>query len=313
MKEDIIVSGRANHLIDPVLNVWHWEIPVYLFLGGLSAGILFFASFYFLRYPNKAISTALKKAVMTTPIFLVIGLAVLMLDLKNPLLSWRLYTNFSIESPMSWGAWTLMLVVPLSFMWSFVMVKDIFPNVKWPHKFFDIAEEWLKSKCTIMAWILLIFSVILGVYTGILLSAFNARPFWSNPILGPLFLVSGLSTAAALITWMSKDHEEIRKFTRIDLWLIGIELFMIIHVFMGMLAGTQFQVESIQMFLGGDYTIPFFVGVVLIGLLIPATLELMEIYGKKIPVILPSLLVLIGGLIFRFVMVESGQVSSVIY
>ena len=63
--------------------------------------------------------------------------------------------------------------------------------------------------------------------------------------------------------------KEIRKFTRMDLWLIGIEIFMIIHVFMGMLAGTESQIESIQMFLGGDYTLAFFVGVILIGLLIP--------------------------------------------
>lgn len=313
MKEDIIISGRNNHLIDPILNVWHWEIPVYLFLGGLSAGILFFAAFYHLRYPNKSISIAMKKAVMMTPIFLVIGLAVLMLDLKNPLMSWRLYTSFSIESPMSWGAWTLMLVIPLAFMWSFVMIKDVFPNVKWPFKLIDDVEDILKQHCRKIAWILLIFSIILGIYTGILLSAFNARPFWSNPILGPLFLVSGMSTAAAIITWLSKDHEEIRKFTRIDLWLISVELFMIVHVFMGMLAGTQSQIEGIEMFLGGQFTYIFFGGVIILGLLLPAFLELLEMYGKKIPVFLPAIMILIGGLIFRIVMVEAGQVSSVIY
>ena len=211
MYEDIIVSGRANNLIDPILNIWHWEIPIYLFLSGLSAGILFFAAFYYLRYPNNPISIALKKAIMLTPIFLVLGLAVLMLDLKNPIMSWRLYTNFRIESPMSWGAWTLMLVVPLSFIWSFTIAKDVFPKLNWPYKIMDDIEEWIKPKTKYIAWTLLVFSVILGVYTGILLSAFNARPFWSNPILGPLFLVSGLSTAAALITWLSNDHKRNKK------------------------------------------------------------------------------------------------------
>ena len=46
MKEEIIVSGRNNPLIDPVLNIWHWQIPLYLFLGGLAAGILFFAALF---------------------------------------------------------------------------------------------------------------------------------------------------------------------------------------------------------------------------------------------------------------------------
>jgi len=57
---------------------------------------------------------------------------------------------------------------------------------------------FLKYK-TVIAWIILIYSVILGIYTGILLSAFNARPLWNTSILGPLFLTSGLSTGAAVI------------------------------------------------------------------------------------------------------------------
>lgn len=46
MKEELIVSGRMNPGIDPYLNIWHWEISLYLFLGGLAAGLLFFAGLY---------------------------------------------------------------------------------------------------------------------------------------------------------------------------------------------------------------------------------------------------------------------------
>ena len=46
MREEIITSGRLNPYIDPHLDIWHWHIPLYLFLGGLAAGILFFASLY---------------------------------------------------------------------------------------------------------------------------------------------------------------------------------------------------------------------------------------------------------------------------
>ena len=46
MKEELIISGRMNPNIDPVLHIWHWQIPLYLFLGGLAAGILFFAGLY---------------------------------------------------------------------------------------------------------------------------------------------------------------------------------------------------------------------------------------------------------------------------
>ena len=44
MQEEIFVSGRNIPNIDPSLQIWHWPISVYLFLGGLAAGLLFFAA-----------------------------------------------------------------------------------------------------------------------------------------------------------------------------------------------------------------------------------------------------------------------------
>jgi formate-dependent nitrite reductase membrane component NrfD len=41
MIEELIISGRNNPEIDPHLHIWGWEISLYLFIGGLVAGILF--------------------------------------------------------------------------------------------------------------------------------------------------------------------------------------------------------------------------------------------------------------------------------
>ena len=38
-----------------------------------------------------------------------------------------------------------------------------------------------------------------SIYTGILLNTMVARPLWNSAILGPLFLVSGLSAGAAVM------------------------------------------------------------------------------------------------------------------
>ena len=48
MNEELIISGRENLMVDPQLHIWHWPIPLYLFLGGLAAGVLFFAALYYL-------------------------------------------------------------------------------------------------------------------------------------------------------------------------------------------------------------------------------------------------------------------------
>ena len=40
MSEELLVTARSNALIDPGLHIWTWEVAMYLFLGGLTAGVM---------------------------------------------------------------------------------------------------------------------------------------------------------------------------------------------------------------------------------------------------------------------------------
>lgn len=319
MQEELFTSGRNIPNIDPSLEVWHWPIALYLFLGGLAAGILFFAALFYVLKKDDEYSGAVKKASIIPPIALSLGLIALIYDLTHPLFSWQLYTTFRIESPMSWGAWVLLVVTPLSFLWTFSYYREAYTNIESKlklferFKFLNQLEKWIIKNRMNIAYALIPLSLILGVYTGILLSAFNARPLWNNAILGPLFLTSGLSTGAAAIIIMSKSVKEKHLFGKIDLGLIIIELALIAHMIMGYYAGSQVQLEAMELLVGGEFTIMFFGFVVLLGLILPATLELIEIMGYKIPVIIPALLVILGGLVFRFVMIEAGQLTRYLY
>jgi formate-dependent nitrite reductase membrane component NrfD len=313
MKEEIFVSGRNLPNIDPYLNIWHWQIPLYLFLGGLAAGILFFAGLYTILGKEKEMPTTVKWATFIVPIALVLGLLALFVDLKHNLYFWRLYTIVRFTSPMSWGAWVLMFITPLSIIWVASYIKEIIPGWNWRFNFLEVFEKWVITYRKGIAWVMIILAVILGIYTGILLSAFNARPLWNTSILGPLFLVSGMSTGAAAIMWMSKSHYERKIMSRIDLILIGIELFFITHMLMGFIAGPSVQIAAAHLFLGGPFTISFWVFVIFLGLLFPAALEILELLGYKVPVAIPALLILMGGLVFRFIMVEAGQITRYLY
>ncbi len=313
MKEEIFISGRNIPYIDPSLNIWHWQIPVYLFLGGLAAGILFFAALHTILGKEKEMPTTVKWATFLVPVALVLGLVALFLDLKHKLYFWQLYTTIRIESPMSWGAWVLMFITPLSMVWCATYIKELIPKWDWKFEILNKFEKLAIANRKPMAWALLILSVILGIYTGILLSAFNARPLWNTSILGPLFLVSGLSTGVAAIMWMSKSHFERKTLSKIDLILIGIELFFIIHLFMGFLASSAVQIQAAELFLGGQFTVSFWVFVVILGLIVPAILEILELRGYKIPIAIPAFLILFGGLMFRFIMVEAGQITRYLY
>jgi len=339
MREELITSGRMNPNIDPVLHVWHWHIPLYLFLGGLAAGLLFFAAYYVISGKDKQFPTAVKYGPVIALIAIIIGLIALVLDLKHPAYFWQLYTTIRLESPMSWGAWTLLVIAFINVIWIFSYMKELFPNFNlrikffrkamkifilekeskselnwdWKHKILQNFEKYTIDKRKAWAWVLIVFAVILGVYTGILLSAFNARPLWNTALLGPLFLTSGLSTGAALLMILSKTHFEKISFSKIDLLLIIIELFFITHMFMGYLAGSEVKAEAAHYFLGGEFTVTFWVNVIIIGLLIPAILESLELLNFKVPVIIPGLMILWGGLMFRFIMVDAGQIIRYLY
>jgi len=319
MQEELFTSGRNIPNIDPSLQIWHWPISLYLFLGGLSAGILFFSALFYILGKDKDYPTAVKIISIVPPIALSIGLLALVYDLNHKLYTWQLYTTFRIESPMSWGAWVLLIVTPLSFLWTFSYYREVYPNIEAKLRLFQrlkfliTFEAFLSKNRIYMAYTLIPLALILGVYTGILLSAFNARPLWNNAILGPLFLTSGLSTGAAAIILLSKNIKERHLFGKIDLALIIVELALIVHMIMGYYAGSQVQLEAMQLLVGGEFTVMFFGFVVILGLLVPAVIELMELIGFKVPVIVPATLVIVGGLIFRFVMVEAGQLTRYLY
>lgn len=313
MREEIIVSGRLNPHIDPHLEIWHWHIPLYLFLGGLAAGILFFAGLYYILGKEDKYSGAVRRAPIIVPFLLIIGLLALFLDLRHKLYFWQLYTTLKIQSPMSWGAWTLMAITPLSIIWAALHIREFFPKWDWKFSILKEIEEFLIKYKIVMAWAMVLLGVILGIYTGILFSAFNARPLWNTSILGPLFLTSGLSAGAAVIILFAQSKKERLQFARLDLMLIGIELFLIIHMFMGFQASTQVQIDAAALFLGGPYTAPFWIFVVTIGMIVPAILEIMELFHKKIPVIIPVILVLFGSLMLRFILAYAGQMSRWLY
>lgn len=312
MKEELIISGRNIPHIDPYLEIWHWHIPLYLFLGGLAAGLLFFAALYYILGREKQMPTTVKWATFLASPALIIGLLALFLDLRHKAYFWRLYTTIRFESPMSWGAWTLLIITPLAMIWSASYLKELVPAWDWKFEWLNRFEKFVISQRKVIAWLLVIFAVILGIYTGILLSAFNARPLWNTSVLGFLFLASGLSSGAAVIMWMSKDKTERHLISKIDLLIIGIEIFLIIHLFMGLLAGPEVQIEAASLFLGGRFTYIFWIVVVGLGVILPGVLEILELRGRKIPIYIPALLILIGGLIFRFVIVEAGQLTGYI-
>ncbi len=237
----------------------------------------------------------------------------LFLDLEYKLHVFRFYTTLQPTSPMSWGSWVLLLVYPASILLIAATLRRGYPRLAgWAERLprvtplLDLAERYRRA---ISLWTVPI-AVALGIYTGILLSGFSARPFWNTSILGPLFLVSGMSAAAAAVLLFARDREERHRFARIDVVLILIELLLIGLLVIGLASGARVQLQALEMIIGGDYTIPFWVWFVGIGLIVPLLIELWELRRPTALALIAPILILAGGYLLRHLTIDLGQLST---
>ncbi|MBI5084534.1 MAG: polysulfide reductase NrfD [Acidobacteria bacterium] len=114
---DVEIAGK-NLETFPSLHIWGWEIAAYLFLGGLTAGLLILSGLAHRRQAGSPGRAQGWLGPVLAPAVLSLGMGALFLDLAHKLHMWRFYTTFQVTSPMSWGAWILVLVYPASLLFA---------------------------------------------------------------------------------------------------------------------------------------------------------------------------------------------------
>ncbi len=319
MREEVLASVLANPRVEPHLAIWGWQIATYLFLGGLSAGLLIFSGWVVATRRVGRAPFAANRAPLIGLIILSIGMGTLFLDLERKINVWRFYAYLNPTSPMSWGAWILIAVFPVFALLAVAGLPDGFPQLAGKLRELPVVGKStmapLIDMCGVIRSPLAVagigLGVALGIYTGVLLSGFNARPFWHSALLGPLFLVSGLSTGAALLVLGAGTAEERHLFSHIDLGLIVVEIALVFLFLIDMLNGDALQQHSVFLVLGGGATELFWIGFIGLGLAVPLTLET-AIWQRSTALIagVASVLVLVGGFLLRDVMVTTGQQTS---
>jgi formate-dependent nitrite reductase membrane component NrfD len=226
-------------------------------------------------------------------------------------------------SPMSIGTWLLTLFIGVSLVYAYTFLSN--------PPFLGARQAALRKA---LAWVAVPLGIATAVYTGILLGAMPARPFWNSPILALLFLMSSISTGVALILLVravlhrappgqsAQTYQESSYIlTATDVLLIGFEL-MVLFLFIMYAHLTIGSVkEAVSVILpGGDLAPLFWFGVVLVGLLIPALIELYYLVPKLVyhrgftaprtVDIVVSGAVLLGGFLLRYVVVVAGQITG---
>ena len=303
-------STRLNPHIDPGIHIWGWEVPIYLFLGGLVAGLLVLNAYAVLARREEEMPASSRILPLLGVPLLALGLGALFLDLEYKLHVFRFYTTFQASSPMSWGSWILLVVFATSGLVGLsALLKSKWAGVESLRQLpmVNVLERFADRHAILLAKVNGVLGVALGIYTGILLSAFAARPLWNSAILGLIFLISGLSTGAALGALLSRDHRERERLVRFDVILIGVEIVLLGLWLVGLSTSGEGARNAAEMILSGPYAAAFWTLVVVVGLAAPLLIETMALKGRWRETIVAPALVLVGGLSLRFILVYAGQ------
>jgi len=304
-----ITTTRHNHLIDPTLHIWQWQIPVYLFLGGLVAGMMIISGYFLFKERHLEKNCSCLYLPYISFIVLSLGMFALFLDLEYKIHVWRLYTAFKVASPMSWGAWILILIYPALFANMLInLPKKLLEKIPKLEEYSNRirVHKWAVKNIGVVNMIL---GGMVGMYTGILLSSLGARPLWSSSVLWLLFLVSGLSGAAAFVHLIAKNVYERELLAKSDNAFLIVELFVIVMMIIGLMTSSKAHMEAVMLLLSGPYAAVFWVLVIGVGIVIPLFIQLLAVNHKIKHTPLAPILVIIGGLILRFVIVYAGQYS----
>jgi formate-dependent nitrite reductase membrane component NrfD len=311
----------------------YWGMPVilYLFLAGMGAGTVAVSASMQLRGGGNGHSTheeIARYGAFLGPLPVIVGCALLVLDLASFQAGhWFRFINLyrvMTLSPMSIGTWLLTLFIGTSIVYAYTY-QELLPVP------FGDRLRWRRA----LAWVNVPLGLGVAIYTGVLLGAMPARPFWNSPILAMLFMFSALSTGTALIIFarallsrggLTAERREIVHrsgyiLAATDTMIVGFELLtLFLFLMFAYLTVGNVRYAIATNLPGGPLSSLFWIGVVLVGLILPGLLELYFVipsllYRRQYAVsryteMAIAVAILFGGLLLRYVVVVAGQITG---
>ncbi|MBT4887974.1 MAG: polysulfide reductase NrfD [Rhodospirillales bacterium] len=305
----------------------HWGLPIilYFFLAGMGAGAGVISAFVLLRgegnanrYGGHSFSIARIGALISVPM-VGIGTAFLILELGsfevgNYFRFLMLFTTVTM-SPMSIGSWLLVVFMGVASLYALSFLK--------PDAASGDANDGTRRT---MAMLMIPLGACVAIYTGVLLGAVPSRPFWNSPMLPMLFLFSSLSTGVAAImiirVFLNSESEGKEAEYRLAVSDFGLIIFEMLSLFLFVLFAFLMvgnSQDAILAIFSGGLASTFWIGVVVIGLLLPALLEARfltpRLQGgafaapRAMEMLIPAAII-VGGFILRYVVVIAGQVTG---
>jgi len=288
--------------IPPIKHAhWTWQIPVYFWIGGIGAGVHLFSTIaQILGHKDEALIRTSRYTVLGT---MILSPILLIWDLGRPERFYNMLRILKLRSPMSTQSWSVFA----------------FGNLGGLIAASQAAEDGLLGgdnplvrlvkliPARALSIVALPIGLNVGSNTGNLISA-TSVPLWARNwlFMGPTFLASGLSTALSWLSLVlhlthSGKKETLRALHRAEKAAIVIEA--------GLMAASLVRMSRWSKPLFSREVAPLFVGGTLLGG-IAAPMALLFAKWSRSKSLLASILVLAGGLAFRFAIIKGGRISA---
>jgi formate-dependent nitrite reductase membrane component NrfD len=301
---------------------WPLLIDIYFFLGGIAGGAFVIATIANLLDSERYRSVVrvgyyvALLAVIPAPILLIADLGMptrflnmLMVPKSSSAIGMNAITlgpfHLKPGSPMSAGAWALLVFGGCAFLAALDVLLEQrggrgFPGLR-----------------TVVGLVGSAFGFFLAAYPGVLLGA-TARPLFVNGHwLGALFLAVGASTGGAAIALVlallgGERRDVLGPVMRmVAIALVVQAVALLLFIVTVRMSGSVGISGALTPLLSGQYSLTFWLGAVLIGLVVPLALG----FGGGLRrasaglAALVALLVLVGGFVIKYVLIAAGQVT----
>lgn len=284
--------------------VWGWWIVLYLWLAGIGGGA--YVAAYLVHNLNGGRHRTLLRlgTYVSIPVF-ALGMLFLTLDLGRSERFWHLFASFRPSSVMWFGTYFLLIGTVVG---AGLVLRE--SGELLGYRFANLAV--VERVVTTLGFF---FALIVVGYIGVLFAQ-TARSLWEATLLLPwVFIASALSTGIGLLiialhivpvseppTVLPILHRLLALFLGIDLALLALEI--VWH------AAVDFS--AVAPLLIGAFSPVFWVGLVAIGLVIPLVVEWRNLrtgqFTTRAAALVAPTLVILGGLLLRYVIVFAGQV-----
>jgi len=285
----------ANELESQVQTEWKWPVAADLFLAGMGAGA--YAIGILASFGGAAWEPVARTGVILGFPLLLMATFFLLIDLGVKSRALRVFLNPG-TSWIARGSLIITVFMTLSFIHLVLMV--------WPGQMAVDAPP-----LRMIGIVNLIFSVMVMIYTGVLLGASRAIAFWNTAMLPLLFLVSAVCTgimAVVLLTPSSPALSEAFGFLSRALLYLLIFQVIVLAFFIQASHRTDDSRASTRLLLKGRLSKKFWFGLIIVGLLIPLILIISAVIheGDLSLVRIACVLGLVGGFILRRLILAAG-------